>query len=840
MGRQPELNQANRAKGPAGTGKSRKRDGKIRKRSAKDAHEQLAALRNKGKKGKKRNVAPAASGADGGDEGGSEGKDKDDSGSGDGDEGVRKNMRKKKKRAGGEAADGGNSGGFEKAYTPEVVEATPFPRCFWKGPVPEVGEPSDELKLRRKNIGIKVRGSPTPPPIEALSDPGMPASFRQLFCGKRQGGLGLEKPTPIQAQVWPAALSGLDLIGIAPTGSGKTLAYLMPAIPHVLGQQAASQAAAPHGTVNPKGSGVVFLALVPTRELAKQVSDSTGGSSSGGWLKRLFGLRCAAVYGGMGKEMQLDTIVTLGTPQFLVATPGRLLDLLGLGIISLASVTYLVLDEGDRMLALGFEPQLSAIMKSVRPNRQLLLFSATFPGKLREAAELWMAPERVVIRVAAVELNKGAEGGNDADDDEDDGGNVAGVGGAKGAEGEAAEGRVAAVGSGGRSTLTASKTIHQSVEYCPEHKRAQRLVRFLRRLRRKERQEGRRQRAAVLIFCSQIKTLRTLEKVLNKHGERSAALHSGLPQAKREQSLVDLKNGTVDTLVATDVASRGLHINRLKYVVNYEFPSTIEVYCHRIGRVGRSGAEGWAYSFLDKSQAPLAKGLAALLMGCGQPSNASVDALAAGREVTPGCDSESSEGEDGQQELRTGAFVRIHGLQGAKELNGMRARARKEVPGAGRWEVVLDSGEVKAVKPENLKVLSRIDGAGATGAGRATGAAAATAGAAADAAGANQQGPGKGGEAAAAMVEEVEDDAENDEIEDADSDEEAIAGRKKAKGKRKKGRPQANGSSNQPKVAKKKNKSRPSKKDRKRAKAAAKPTAGAAGGRAAQTFAAKR
>merc|ERR1712151_1100381 len=130
---------------------------------------------------------------------------------------------------------------------------------------------------------------------------------------------------------------------------------------------------------------------------------------------------------------------------------------------------------------------------------------------------------------------------------------------------------------------------------------------------------GRRQRSAVLIFCKEIKKLKTVVTFLAWHGEKCLPLHSGIPQAKREQTLEDLKVGKVDTVVATDLASRGLHITRLRYVVNYDFPSNLEAYCHRIGRVGRQGAEGWAYSFLTRNLAPLAGGLLALLDRCGQP-----------------------------------------------------------------------------------------------------------------------------------------------------------------------------------------------------------------------------
>eukprot|EP00435_Cladocopium_sp_Y103_P020263 s2513_g4.t3 len=263
-------------------------------------------------------------------------------------------------------------------------------------------EPDDQLKLLRKNLGIKVKGSPIPSPVEQLADSRLPAEFGLFFKGPRgrkltkplncKTGMPLYlRPTPIQMQVWPAALCGLDIMGIAPTGSGKTLAYLLPAAVHVAGQESKKENLSPGA-----------LVLLPTRELASQVSDQFNGK---GGLRQVLKLRCAAIYGGVGKEVQLDQILTSGCPEVLSATPGRLLDLLGLDALTLDSVTFLVLDEADRMLQLGFEEQLDAVAKAVRRDRQCLLFSATFPERLRQAADRWMTfPEKTVIRVGAVDV----------------------------------------------------------------------------------------------------------------------------------------------------------------------------------------------------------------------------------------------------------------------------------------------------------------------------------------------------------------------------------------------------------------------------------------------------
>lgn len=247
----------------------------------------------------------------------------------------------------------------------------------------------------------------------------------------------------------------------------------------------------------------------------------------------------------------------------LSATPGRLLDLLGLDALTLDSVTFLVLDEADRMLQLGFEEQLDAVAKAVRRDRQCLLFSATFPERLRQAADRWMTfPEKTVIRVAAVDV------GSVPQDD---------VGTGTGTLSKSLP--EASTGSTG-STLTVSKNITQMVQVCAEHKKFRKLARFMDKIRQKEKEEGVRQRALVIIFCNKIQTLKSVSGFLRKHKHHCEALHSGIPQAKRENALNMFKAGQMQVLVATDVAARGLHVKHLRYVVNYDFPSNLEQYCN--------------------------------------------------------------------------------------------------------------------------------------------------------------------------------------------------------------------------------------------------------------------
>jgi superfamily II DNA/RNA helicase len=262
--------------------------------------------------------------------------------------------------------------------------AKSFQKCFWEG---EKGQsvPSEDLKELRKSIGVLVKGAldQCPPPLMGMADSACPESFRKVF-----DALNLKEASTVQKQCWPAALAGSNVLGIAPTGSGKTLAYLMPMVPHIL-HQIEAEARRYSNVQAPKKSLIdrlspVALVLAPTRELAIQINAVCS------TLRRNFGLAAGAIYGGQNKEEQLNELRTADGLKVAVATPGRLLDLIASKQMSLSKVTYFVIDEADRMLQLGFMEQLQAISDQIRPDRQTLLFSATFPGKLREASQAWV------------------------------------------------------------------------------------------------------------------------------------------------------------------------------------------------------------------------------------------------------------------------------------------------------------------------------------------------------------------------------------------------------------------------------------------------------------------
>ena len=488
-----------------------------------------------------------------------------------------------------------------------------FNKCFWTGEAPQA-PPSEELKALRKSMNVNVKGylHLCPPPVNTVQCQGIPESFGAVF-----DRVQLHSPTAIQKQAWPAILTGANVLGIAPTGSGKTFAYGLPMIPHILDQ--------PDVFKNRSVPSPVCIVLVPTRELATQVAQTLK------TLRQLYKIRTVAVYGGIDRQTQIEQLSSSAL-HILVATPGRLLDLQSSGEISLNYITYMVIDEADRMLALGFEEQLNAISQFVRPDRQTLLFSATFPGKLRNVSAKWLTnsdqsgnevkgvvDNSVIIRVNTMELSDVNETPTEKKlaakalaqkSDESD--SVADKSPIK----EVKKDEINAKTADDKSrtlSLTVSNSINQHVHVCAAHKKPRLLIKYITRIREKEKEEKVRQAGSMLIFCTKVKTLQFVAQFLEKNGIAAAALHGQLRQQQRENVLADFKAGKTNIVCATDVASRGIHIKRLRYVVNYDFPGSLELYCHRVGRTGRQGAVGDAYSLLTRNMAPLVGDLITLL-----------------------------------------------------------------------------------------------------------------------------------------------------------------------------------------------------------------------------------
>lgn len=430
-----------------------------------------------------------------------------------------------------------------------------FVKHLWEGPGLGVEEVSEELKQVRKSLGVLVKGQTAlcPPPIDSIQDRHLPAIFANFFQLK-----GIDQPTVVQRQCWPALLAGANVLGIAPTGSGKTLAYALPAIHHINSQPPQQQSQGPiSNRVQP-----TVLILVPTRELAIQVQAVLKG------FKGIAKVSTGILYGGQDKEQQVDTLRSAGNSlKVLVATPGRLVDLLGSRDrpLDLTKVTYQVIDEADRMLSLGFAEQLDAIAKQLRPGRQVVLFSATFPGRLRELSEQW-APDSVIIRCNTMEVtdyqkekpatNTTTATSASAPSTED----AAPAPTASAAKTKAvaaapkaptttdAEESTAVVNESASTTapttsrfnmssVTVSPTIKQMIHVCAAHKRPRLLIKFVERIRTQEKAERKRQADPMIIFCNKIKTLKFVVSFLNKQNFPAAPLHGQLPQQTREENL---------------------------------------------------------------------------------------------------------------------------------------------------------------------------------------------------------------------------------------------------------------------------------------------------------------
>ncbi len=329
-------------------------------------------------------------------------------------------------------------------------------------------------------------------------------------------------PTPIQARTIPPLLQGRDVLGIAQTGTGKTAAFALPVLQHL---SASRERALPK---SPRA-----LVLAPTRELAVQIAKSFDTYGRG------LGLRLGIVIGGLGFGRQIDTLQK--GVDILVATPGRLLDLVERGNVKLGNVTFLVLDEADRMFDMGFIKDVRRIVSSVSKQRQTLMFSATMPPDIsRLAAEILKNPERVEIAPQGRTVDK-------------------------------IEQRVYFVNSASKRALLSHLLADSTLE-------------------------------RVIVFTRTKRGANRVAEALDKTGVPSEAIHGNKSQNARQKALDNFSRGRARVLVATDLASRGIDVSGVTHVINYELPADAESYVHRIGRTARAGASGIAVSFCDGSE----------------------------------------------------------------------------------------------------------------------------------------------------------------------------------------------------------------------------------------------
>ena len=339
---------------------------------------------------------------------------------------------------------------------------------------------------------------------------------------------GYATPTPIQEQGIPVVLQGRDMFGLAQTGTGKTAAFMLPILQRL--------------TQGPLRRTRVLI-IAPTRELAEQIHQSAN------VLGRHTKVRSAAIYGGVGKGPQLSALQR-GT-EIIVACPGRLLDHIHAGDVDLSHIEVLVLDEADRMLDMGFLPDIRRILKHVPPKRQTMLFSATMPPDIRSLAD------SILTDPATVQVD----------------------------------------------VIAPAKTVSHALYPVPETLKGKLLHALLEQTAT----------SRVLVFTRTKHRAKRLAQDLEKRGYRVAALQGNLSQNRRQEAMDGFRGGKYDILVATDIAARGIDVSLISHVINYDMPDTVDAYTHRIGRTGRAEALGEAVTFAVQDDEPMVRDIERVL-----------------------------------------------------------------------------------------------------------------------------------------------------------------------------------------------------------------------------------
>ncbi|AWW45230.1 ATP-dependent helicase [Polynucleobacter paneuropaeus] len=370
----------------------------------------------------------------------------------------------------------------------------------------------------------ETSAEPTPQATITFADFGLDPLIQKAVSEQ-----GYTSPTPIQAQAIPHVLLGQDLMGAAQTGTGKTAAFVLPIIQRILRHASSSASPARHP--------IRALVLTPTRELAVQVAENAANYS------RHTDLRSAVVYGGVDMKEQVATL--RGGIEILIATPGRLLDHIGSKVANLSQVELLVLDEADRMLDMGFLPDLQRIINLIPAQRQTLLFSATFSPEIKKLAQSYL---RNPVTVEVARQNAAAD------------------------------------------------TVRQVIHIVRSGDKEKAIVKIL-----ASRTEQGLSRQCIIFTNSRMGCAR-LARALERDGIKAGAIHGDKSQGERTLTLDAFKSGAIEALVATDVAARGLDIPAMPCVINHELPFNAEDFIHRIGRTGRAGSTGDAIALVDDSE----------------------------------------------------------------------------------------------------------------------------------------------------------------------------------------------------------------------------------------------
>ncbi|KAJ3851447.1 P-loop containing nucleoside triphosphate hydrolase protein [Lentinula lateritia] len=405
------------------------------------------------------------------------------------------------------------------------VKYESFRKEFYVPPPDIAAMTEEEADLLRLELdSIKIRGLDCPKPVVKWSHYGLPANCLDVI--KK---LNYTAPTSIQAQAIPAIMSGRDVIGVAKTGSGKTIAFLLPLFRHIKDQRPLEQM-----------EGPIAIVMTPTRELAVQIHRECKP------FLKVMNLRAVCAYGGSPIKDQIAELKK--GAEIIVCTPGRMIDLLTANsgrVTNLKRVTYVVLDEADRMFDMGFEPQVMKIINNVRPDRQTVLFSATFPKQMDSLArKILRKPLEITV--------------------------------------------------GGRSVVAAE--IEQIVEVRAEDTKFTRLLEILGQMYNEDPE------CRTLVFVDRQEAADNLLRELMRKGYLCMSLHGGKDQVDRDSTIADFKAGVVPIVIATSVAARGLDVKQLKLVINYDAPNHMEDYVHRAGRTGRAGNKGTCVTFITPEQ----------------------------------------------------------------------------------------------------------------------------------------------------------------------------------------------------------------------------------------------
>ena len=348
---------------------------------------------------------------------------------------------------------------------------------------------------------------------------------------------GYEKPTPIQEKGIPVALQGGDMLGIAQTGTGKTATFAIPILQHLLVERSTESRSEARGSNKGrfvKKRAVKALILTPTRELAIQIGESITDYG------KHTGIKQAIIFGGVKQGVQTDQLQA--GVDILVATPGRLLDLIRQGYVNLSSITHFVLDEADRMLDMGFIADIRRLLPMLPVKRQTLFFSATMPKDIVNLSKSILSnPTRVEVTPVS----------------------------------------------------SAVDTVEQCVYFVEKPEKKKLLISLLKQ-----------EKKSVLVFSRTKHGADNISRLLKKSGIKSEAIHGDKSQGQRQRALSNFKAGTTRVMVATDIAARGIDIQQLEMVINYDLPDVAETYVHRIGRTGRAGHLGTAVTFCSEEEQP--------------------------------------------------------------------------------------------------------------------------------------------------------------------------------------------------------------------------------------------